>query len=83
MHGQTFLGINLFNYLKQHGIWAVGAIRSNRLYVADKLMKNKKGLQKKGRVSLHYLADVDSNITMVCWIDKGKVQSIHFFFYWP
>ena len=46
-----FSSINLFNYLKQQGIWAVGIISNNRLYGADKLMQNpkkKKKNRKKG-----------------------------------
>ena len=37
-----------FIYLKQQGICAVGTIRNNLLYGADKLMQNQKKLQKKG-----------------------------------
>ena len=57
-----FSSINLFNYLKQQGIWAVGIISNNRLYGADKLMQNpkkKKKIQKKGRGSLDYLVDAN------------------------
>ena len=44
-----FRVINLFNYLEQQDIWAVGTNRNNRLYGADRLMQNQKELQKKGR----------------------------------
>ena len=44
-----FSSINLFNYLEQQDIWAVGTNRNNRLYGADRLMQNQKELQKKGR----------------------------------
>ena len=42
-----FSSINLFNYLKQQGIWAVGIISNNRLYGADKLIKIQKKKKKK------------------------------------
>ena len=44
-------------------------------YGADKLMQNQKELQKKGRESLDYLVDANSNIIIVCWIDNGMVQA--------
>ena len=74
-----FLSINLFNYLKQQGIWAVGTNRNNRFYSADRLIQNQEELQKKGRVSLNYLVDGNSNITTVHWIDNSMVQAIFSF----
>ena len=45
------------------------------MYGADKLMQNQKELQKKGRGSLDYLVDANSNIIIVRWIDNGMVQA--------
>ena len=74
-----FLSINLFNYLKQQGIWAFGTTRNNRLYGADKLIQNQKELKKKGRGSLDNLVHANSNITIVRWIDNDVVQAISSF----
>ena len=74
-----FTSINLFNALKQKGIWAVGTIRSNRLHGAEKLMKKKKELQKVGRGSMDYRIDANSNITVVRWLDNRLVQTISSF----
>ena len=42
-------------------------------------MQNQKESQKKGRGSLDYLVDDNSNITVMRWIDNGMVQAISSF----
>ena len=70
-----FLSISLFNYMKELGIWAVGTIRNNQLYSEYNL--NQKELQKKGRGSLDYLGDANSNVTIVHWIDNSIIKERH------
>lgn len=70
-----FTSISLFKELKQKGIWAVGTIRSNRLHGADKTMKSKKELTKEGRGSMDYRVDLNSNVTVIRWLDNGLVQA--------
>ena len=70
-----FLSINLFNYVKEQGISAVGTIKNNQLYSEYNL--NKKELQKKGRGSLDYLGDANSNVTIVHWIDNSIIKERH------
>ncbi|XP_047144804.1 piggyBac transposable element-derived protein 3-like [Hydra vulgaris] len=69
-----FTSIKLFNTLKDHGIWAVGTIRNNRLHGAEKVMFKKKEQENMGRGSLDYRVDFNSNITVIRWMDNGVVQ---------
>ena len=61
--------------MKEQGIWAVGTIRNNQLYSDYNL--NQKELQKKGRESLDYLGDANSNVTIMHWIDNSITNERH------
>ena len=71
-----FSSIDLLQFLRQKQIWAVGTIRADRLKGAEKLLKSKKDLQKKGRGSMDWCVDANRNITVVRWFDNGIVQLV-------
>ena len=71
-----FSSINLLYLLKKLQIWAVGTIRADRLKGAKKVLVDKKELTKKGRGSIDWCVDSNTNITIVRWLDNGLVQLI-------
>lgn len=72
-----FSSVNLLQYLKKEGIWAVGTIRADRLKGAEKVLQDKKRLEEKGgRGSSDWCIDANTNITIVRWFDNGMVQLI-------
>ena len=72
-----FSSVNLLQYLKKEGIWAIGTIRADRLKGAEKVLHDKKILEEKGgRGSSDWCVDANTNITIVRWFDSGLVQLI-------
>ena len=67
-----FSTLELFHYLKDHGIHAVGTIRANRLQGCP--LESVKDLTKQGRGSYDYRVDLNSAIIIVRWMDNSVVQ---------
>ena len=67
-----FSTLELFHYLKDHGIHAVGTIRANRLQGCP--LDSAKDLTKQGRGSYDCRVDLNSAIIIVRWMDNSVVQ---------
>ena len=59
-----FTSIRLLKHFKSQGIWAIEAIRGNRLKGAEKLLKSKKRLSKIGR-GFDFRIDANTNTTVL------------------
>ena len=74
-----FSSVELVTNLKKEGIWAVGAIRANKLLGAQAILKSKKELEKQSRESYDSCVDTNSNTVLVRWLDNGVVTLISSF----
>ena len=71
-----FSTCDLFTELRSRGIWPVGIVHNNRLKGSEKVMKSKNELEREGPGSMDHRVDINTNTTLVRWIDNGMVQTL-------
>ena len=67
-----FTFIELLVKLKEHKIWAVGTLRTDRMRTCK--LKSEEELKKEGRGSFVDSIDLNSGCCIVCWFDNKSIQ---------
>ena len=69
-----FSSIPLLIQLRQLNLWTVCTIRKNRTKGCDKFLEKETALKKRGRGSIDWRVEENSNVLVLRWMDSGVVQ---------